>query len=491
MSESSTSGVQAADPDLCRVSVIGGNTQLDLGLPATIPIASFIADIVDLIESRTPDLTEHEGGGAPPRTTHWTLARIGRDPISPNQTLTDAEVFDGELLVLRSVTAKESPALFDDVIDAVSRLTAASFRSWTPGAARWMGVVTALGGLLAALGLLMTAKQNGASIYLGFITVGTGLAAMAAAVIAVRKYGALLVAVMLSLYTLLSGAAAAALFVPGDPGSPHLLLGCVTALVITLVAYSVTGVGAMMCAVVVTVAVCGGFAAFVRMVWDIETPKIAAGALVVALIVITMAPRISVAAARLPVPPVPTAGGAIDPADHEPRPTIEDIGAIGATALPSAAGLERRATAANHYQSGLLLGSVVTSVLGAVLAADPLGAARWQGIALAVVIGLILCLRGRSFADLLQASILIGGGAATLVAVSVAVGLGPAATPVSAACLLLGLSVAMLYFGVIAPHIEMSPVVRRLGEILEYLLIVTIIPLVLWIMDLYSAARNL
>jgi type VII secretion integral membrane protein EccD len=480
----------AADPELCRVSIIGGNTQLDLGLPATIPIATFITDVVGLIESRTPDLTEHEDG-APLRTEHWTLARVGRDPIPPNQTLTDAEVFDGELLVLRSVTAKESPALFDDVIDAVSRLTAESFRSWSPVAARWMGLISALGGVLAAIVLLAVAKQDDGGGYLGFLALGTGIAAIAAAVIATRKYVALRTAMMLSLFATLLCFAAAGLFVPGELGSPHLLLACATALVVAVVVYSLTGVGAMNCATVITVVLFGGFAALVRMVWDVGTPKIAAGALVVALIIITMAPRIAVAAARLPVPPVPTAGGAIDPADHEPRPTIEDIGAIGATALPSAVGLELRASAANQYQSGMLLGSTLAAVFGAVLAADQLGAARWQGIALAVVVGLILCLRGRSFADLVQASTLIGGGATTLLAVLITVGLGQPSSALPIAGILLAVSTAMIAFGVIAPHVEVSPVVRRMGELTEYLLIVTIIPLVLWIMDLYSAARNL
>lgn len=490
MSESSTSGMEAADPDLCRVSIIGGNTQVDLGLPATIPIATFITDVVDLIESRTPDLTEHDGG-APPRMAHWSLARIGRDPIPPNQTLIDAEVFDGELLVLRSVTAKESPALFDDVIDAVSKLTTESFRGWSPAAARWTGLITALVGVLAAIGLLTAAKQDGAGVYLGFIPLGAGIAALATAVIAVRRYAAVLVSVMLSLYTVLLFFAAAMLFVPGDPGTPHLLFACAAALVVAAVAYSVTGVGAMLCAATITTVLLGGIAAFVRMVWGIEVPKIAAGILVVALIVITLAPRIAVAAARLPIPPVPTAGAAIDPADHEPRPTIEDIGAIGATALPSAAGLELRANAANRYQTGLLLGCVLAAGFGAVLAADPMGAARWQGIALAVVVGVILCLRGRSFADLVQACVLIGGGAATLLAVLIGLALGQPADLVPIAGIVLGMTVVALGFGVIAPHTEMSPVMRRTGEIIEYLLIVTVIPLVLWIMDIYSAARNL
>ncbi|WP_433623099.1 type VII secretion integral membrane protein EccD [Nocardia sp. CA-120079] len=490
MSEPSTGSVGAADPELCRVSIIGGNTQLDMGLPATVPIAAFITDVVGLIESRTPDLAADDEG-APLRTEHWTLARVGRDPIPPNQTLIDAQIFDGELLVLRSVTAKESPALFDDVIDAVSRLTTESFRGWSPVAARWTGLMTALAGISAAIGLLVVAKQDGTSGFLGFLPLGAGIAAVVAAVIAIRQYAARVTAMMLSLFATLLCAASAALFVPGDLGSPHLLLACATALFVAVIAYSVTGVGAMPCATVTTFVLFGGFAALVRLVWDAGTPKIAAGVLVAALIVITMAPRLAVGAARLPVPPVPTAGGAIDPADHEPRPTIADIGAIGATALPSAAGLELRANAANHYQSGQLLASTLAALLAAVLAADQLGTARWQGVALAVVVGLILCLRGRSFADLVQAGTLIVGGAVTLLAALVTAGLGQSSYLVPIAAIVLAVSAAMIAFGVIAPHTEFSPVVRRAGEIFEYLLIVTIIPLALWIMDLYSAARNL
>lgn len=125
------------------------------------------------------------------------------------------------------------------------------------------------------------------------------------------------------------------------------------------------------------------------------------------------------------------------------------------------------------------------------IAADPFGAARWQGIALAVVVALILCLRGRSLADLTQASTLIVGGTATLIAIMVGVAFGHPSWLVPIAGMLLAVGAVAMVFGVIGPHTEMSPVTRRMGEIFEYLLIVTIIPLVLWIMDLYSAARNL
>ncbi|MDN2501675.1 type VII secretion integral membrane protein EccD, partial [Nocardia nova] len=243
MTESSSSGVGAVDPELCRVSVIGGNTQLDVGLPATVPVAAYITDLVELIDSRNPDLTEHDEG-APVRAQHWTLARIGRDPIPPHQSLTDAEVFDGELLVLRSVTAKEAPALFDDVIDAVSRLTTESGNAWSPTAARRMGLGAGLIAVLVAVAVLVSGK--GAGIWNGFIALGAGVLVAGAAVIVARRYPAeRTTANMLSLFAIALLGASAGLLTPGRVGSPHVLFAAVAALVVALALYSMTRAGSL------------------------------------------------------------------------------------------------------------------------------------------------------------------------------------------------------------------------------------------------------
>ncbi|MER7451261.1 EsaB/YukD family protein [Nocardia beijingensis] len=99
----------AIEPQLCRVSVIGGNTQVDVALPATIPNANFIPDVVTLIASRNPDLSEHEEDG-PLAARHWALSRLGHTAIDPVRTLTEAEVFDGDLLVLGAMDSVDSPA---------------------------------------------------------------------------------------------------------------------------------------------------------------------------------------------------------------------------------------------------------------------------------------------------------------------------------------------------------------------------------------------
>ncbi len=491
LTESPSSGAVAAEPELCRVSVIGGNTQMDIGLPATVPIASFMSDLVRLIESRNPDPVDSDDGGAPLETKHWTLARLGRDAIPPSRTLTEAEVYDGELLVLRSVTAKESPALFDDVIDAVSRLTAEDHHSWSPRSARWTGLAACVTIALIALILFALGRSDGAGIGAAFPATGAGIAAAVAAIIAARRYGDGRSALWLSLTALLLFFGGAALFVPGELGSPHLMLGCAVSLVIAVGLYRAVGVGATLCAAAVTLALFGGIAALVRMVWEPALPRIAVGLLVGAIILLSMIPRLAAVAARLPVPPVPTAGAAIDPADHEQRPTIEGIGAIGATTLPSAAGLGRRASTANQYQSGLVIGSAIVACAGALGTADALGQLRWQSLTLAVISAIVLCLRGRSYADLVQAGTLIVAGTGVLAGLLTMLAFGHSGMWLLSGGLLLVLAAAAVAFGVIGPHIEITPVVRRVGEIVEYLLICAVIPLALWLLGIYAMARNL
>ncbi|MBJ8338576.1 type VII secretion integral membrane protein EccD [Antrihabitans sp. YC3-6] len=479
-----------SEPELSRVSILGGNTQLDIGLPSSVPIAVFMPGLVSLIESRNPDLSEHDDG-VDEKAQHWTLARLGQDAIAPNKTLTDAEVFDGELLVLRPVAAKETPALFDDVIDAVSQLSASAFRSWSPSSARWMGFFASVLAVVSAGVLLGTAKSQNAGAAAAGIALLVAIGALIAATIAARMYAAPLTSTVLSLCSVILIFVGITLVVPNGIGSAHLLLGFTATLLAAIVAYRITGVGATMVAATATVSVFGAIASFVVMVEGPALRGVGAAMIAVAVLVISMAPRLAIALARLPLPPVPTAGGAIDPLDHEQRPTVEGIGAIGATALPSASKLVHRARTANQFQSGIVIGAMLNVVLGAVLAADPFGVSRWQGVTLAVIAAIILCLRGRSFADLTQASTLIGGGCVAFVALILALTLGDRLDLVPAAVLLLVFATAAMLFGVAAPTADVSPVVRRFGEITEYILIAMIVPLMFWIMDLYSVMRNL
>lgn len=479
----------AIEPQLCRVSVIGGNTQVDVVLPATIPIANFIPDVVALIASRNPDLSEHEEDG-PLAAQHWTLSRLGHTAIDPVRTLTEAEVFDGDLLVLGAVDSVESPALFDDVIDAVARLTDNSFRGWTAESAGLAGLGGAIAAVAGACFMLLYAAEHGVGGSAGAAGLVAGLLVLVGAGLVARMYAATLAATVLALCGLLLMGTGAGALVPGRLGAPHLLLSCAATVLLAVIAMRVISVRPTMFTAVITIATFGTGAAGTTTLWQVALSKTAAGVIFIALLGITLAPRIAVAAARLPVPPVPTAGGVIDPRDHEPRPTIEGIGAIGATSIPSAAGLGERSRLANDYQSGMIAGIVTVTVFATIMVVAAARDHLWQTALLAVAVGIVLARRGRAFSDLTQAAMMVLGGCLALIPPMVLMGmhLTDAALPAAGALLVVA-ALAML-IGVAGPKLEISPVVQRAGELLEYLMICLIGPLIFWIIDIYAMARN-
>ncbi|BDT90659.1 hypothetical protein IFM12275_06350 [Nocardia sputorum] len=479
----------AVEPQLCRVSVIGGNTQVDVVLPATVPIANFIPDVVALIASHNPDLSEQEEEG-PVTAQHWTLSRLGQTAIDPVRTLTEAEVFDGDLLVLGAVDSVESPALFDDVIDAVARLTDSSFRGWTAESAGWAGLGGAVAAVVGACVLLLFAAADVGGGLPGAAGLATGLLSLVGAAVIARMYAAPLAATAVALCGLLLCGAGAGALVPGPLGAPHLLLSCAAIVLLAVIAMRGIAVRPTMFTAVITVAAFGTGAAGTATLWQASPSKIAACVVFVALLGITLAPRIAVAAARLPVPPVPTAGGVIDPRDHEPRPTIEGIGAIGATTIPSAAGLAERSRLANDYQSGMIAGIVTVTVTATIVVVAAAIDHLWQTALLAVAVGIVLARRGRAFSDLTQAAMMVAGGCAALIPPIVLLGVHITGAALPAAGALLGVAALALLIGVAGPELEISPVVQRAGELLEYLMICLIGPLIFWIVDVYAMARN-
>ena len=113
------------EPDLVRVSVLGGNTQFDVGLPAGVSIADLIPELLAHIRSRVDNLPRGatarraDDDEAPSAKPHlWTLSMIGGERLPTHLTLSDAGVRDGELLVLQSTKSGSVPPLFDDVICA-------------------------------------------------------------------------------------------------------------------------------------------------------------------------------------------------------------------------------------------------------------------------------------------------------------------------------------------------------------------------------------
>lgn len=472
------------------MTVVGGDTQIDLGLPSDVPVGALVPDLVALVESRAPERSELEPEPED-RTWHWTIATIGHAPIDPAVTLTEAGIRDGDLVILQSEDAAQPPALFDDVIDAVATLRRDE-RSWTPVSARWTGYAVFLLGLLAAIGAVWHSRSGGASVIpaLAVAFIGTGL--VVTSVLASLVYGDRSTARVLGVGGILAVAGGAGLALPGEPGAAHLLLSAAVVAAVSLPLMRVIGAGEPEFTAATTAGVLTAVAAAVTLLTDLPPRTIAAGTAAVAMLALTQGPRIAIAAGRLPVPPVPTAGDPIDPGDADSRPTIEAVGAVGATTLPSATRLAERARRADAVLTGVTIGSAVVLAAAALLMLRGGPSYRWQAFTLAAVFGLVLAARGRSHSDLTRATVLVCAG--SLVLAGVAYSLTAAGTEPTLSigvALLVLLPVVALWAGVVVPRTEHAPTTRRFVEIGEYLLLCSIIPILFWILGLYSLVRNL
>jgi type VII secretion integral membrane protein EccD len=201
--------------------------------------------------------------------------------------------------------------------------------------------------------------------------------------------------------------------------------------------------------------------------------SIAAGLAAVALGAVSLLPRLTILLARLPLPPVP--GSAQD--------LQEDGG------LPDYAAIERRAGLAHEYMTGMIIGSGAVAAVAAVVAAT--GGAF--GVALAAVVSAVLLLRARSYANGSQAIALLVSG--MLTAAGLVASLMTAATPYGTTLLVFGglfvLAVLALVLGVVFPRRRFSPVLRRSVDVAEAILIASVLPLALGVMDLYTTFRAL
>lgn len=480
---------QTGEPDLTRISILGGNTQVDVALPSSLPVAALLPDLVTLIESRNP--RRHKDDPArDEKREHWTLSKVGSDPIDSHRTLSEAQILDGDLLILKSVVSREAPALFDDVIDAVGRLNESRFVNWSPKSARVMAYIVAIVASLTATGVLALSRLHSDTWIPGVISLLLGIAFVVATIVVNRAYKDPRTATILAACAQPLMFGGALLVTPHAFGSAHLTFACAASLVTAVVVYRVTAVGPMLHSALLMASLGGLISSGLVLIFGFSAQHVGVGLSAVAVLCVLLAPRFTIGLARLPLPPVPTSGGPIDPVDAEVRPNIEGIGAIGAMALPSAGALERRAYTANQYLTGIVLGTSVLAGIGAVLGADPLNGFEWRSTLLAVIIAVVLALRGRAHSDVAQTAVLVAAGAITFTLLMIGLAVSDVTWTYIAFGLILGLAVLGLMMGVIAPQQDFSPVMKRTGEILEYILVAVIAPLAFWVMGVYGAVRN-
>lgn len=469
-----------------RVCVAGPTSSIDVGLPADLPIADFLDELVQRLAG-PPEVTED-----PPM---WALSPLGREALAAHETLRDAGVDDGTWLVLRRGPAEDPAVLVDDTLDALTEVTDARHRSWSPRTAVVTAAVTATTAtLIAAAGLVVGRGSAGPSAHLAAATaVVVAVGTVLAAVYAGRKHPANPLSAALCAMAVMCVGAAGWCAVPGVPGAASALLAAAAATVCAALTLRTTHLAPIAHLAVITTGSLGIVAAVAGLA-GLDRPRLGALVVVVALLVVLAAPRLTIVLAKIPLPPVPSPGEPVDAVQAPLLPTIEAVDAISLRALPDVDALARRAEHAREYLAGLCLGASAAAAVAAT--AVGVEAPDWRFTVLAVGVGAALVLRGRSHTDLLQATGLIAGGIAAVLGFLCAATVSPlivdgaAARPLSAAVAALAVAGIALVVGGWAVGHAFSPLQRRAAELAEYGLLVVLIPLLLWVLEVYRMIRE-
>jgi type VII secretion integral membrane protein EccD len=496
------SSVTPGRPSTTRVTILTGRRMTDLVLPASAPIETYIDETVSVLAELLEDTPKDVLAGFDFAAQGvWAFARPGAPPLKFSESLDDAGVVDGSLLTLVSVSRTERyRPLVEDVIDAIAVLDE-SPEFDRSALNRFVGVAIPVAALAVTVMAMVSWTQSGHSwgwpLALGLL----GLVLLGGGLLSQNRYSnidmaeSLLVAAM----PVLAGAAALTVPLPrgvDSLGSPQVAGAAAVVLLLTLATRggprrraelaSFTAVTAI---AVIAAAIAFGYG------WNYWVP---AGAVAFGLIVVTNAAKLTVAVARIALPPVPAPGETVtneellDPvasdASDEESPTWQ---AIIASVPDSAARLHERSQLAKQLLIGFLTAGALVSAVGAI-AVVVQGHFFIHSLIVAGLVTVICGFRSRLYAErwcawaLLTATLIIPTGVMVKLCLWY----------LQHAWLVLGIYtaaafVALIIIGATEGVRRVSPVTKRILELLDGAAIAAVIPLLLWLASVYDILRNL
>lgn len=493
-----------AKPATTRVTILTGRRMTDVVLPSSAPIETYIDDTVavlaELLEDAPADVLAGFDFSA---QGTWTFARPGGPPLKPHKSLDDALVVDGFMLTLVSVSRTERyRPLVEDVIDAIAVLDE-SPQFDRAALNRYIAVAIPVM-TVADTGIAVMAWWNtGRHLWWPLALAITGLVTLVGGWAAKRFYRnlGLSESLLATAAPLLTVAAALAIPRPrgADPlGAPQLAGAAAVVLFLTLLTRGGPRRRAEFAAFV-TITAIAITAAAVAFGYGWQQ-WVAAGAVAFGLFTMTNAAKLTVAVARIALPPIPAPGEAVeydellDPVAGVEAGDDKDTRtwrAVIASAPASAARLTERSELAKRLLTGFMTAGTLVLAVG-VIAIVVRGHFFVHSLVVAGLVTATCGFRSRLYADRWCAW--------ALLAAAVAIPIGVTARLSSwyphLAWLLLTILVSASLFALvgIAATVgvrRLSPVMKRILELLDGVLVAAILPMLLWITGVYDIVRNI
>ncbi|GAA2458513.1 type VII secretion integral membrane protein EccD [Streptomyces macrosporus] len=483
----------AAATGFCRVTIVAPDSRIDVALPEDIPVADLYPEILRL-SGQTP------AEGAP---VGYHLVRRDGSVLDSARSFAAQRVLDGEVLSLRPFAESLPPAVFDDVSDAVASAVSRDRRLWSDDLMRAAGLVggVVLLALMAFVLWFADPVRHDMHGLPGIIAAVTGVLLIAFAAVRARVYDDRPAAIALGLaslpHVMIAGSGLLPLEDGGGIGRLQFLLGCVAVLVasVALIAATPSGDGPFVAAAFA--ATVGTLVTFVAILTDIRPVETAALCVPVAIGAIAFLPGLSSRFARLPIGYNAPRSGAMR-YDEDPDAAPDTDGPVDADRIAAQA---RR----GHEMLLGLVGGCAAVVVGAAAVLGFSDSGWGQLLALAAGLGMLM--RARLFRYTVQVACALAAGLATLALLSLGLALNPPADllqklltgddgaldlrTIWLSAALAAAAALITAIGLVVPRRGVTPFWGRFLDIAEGAVLLSLVPLCLAVLDLYSAARSM
>lgn len=476
--------IPSAALGLARVTVNTPHRRVDVALPEQIAIAELLPELLQHAGEGFADEGERHGG--------WVLRRADGTALAGDKSLHQQSVRDGQVLHLVPARAQWPELEYDDVVEAIAEGARRRGTGWSPGSTRTATVVGA--GVLLAGGVLAILQGGPSWTPGGWFGLAAAVLLLFGGVVASRAYGDARVGAVLGGFSLPYAFAGGALILGGDSltgmvrlvpwlGQSQLLLGAVCVLLFS--ALGAAGIGGRVRVFTAGVTV-GLLTSFASLLSFVETPGAAAILIAVLVCAIGVVPVLAIRFGKVPVPSItlPTGQGA-----KEIYSAGSAAGLDAARRLPDRQRIFSAVSRSEELLSGMLIGYAVLTV-GATSVLVTAGGT--PGRILTAVAAVALLLRCRLFVSPRQRVPLIVAGLTGVTVLLVGMVLG--ADNSVRALIAIG-SVAMALIIVVAGQAwsskPPSPYVGRLADIFETLVVVSVIPAALWVLDVFDKIQEI
>ena len=469
---------------LARVTISAPNRRVDVALPEHVPLAELLPEVLRHAGEGLADDGEKHGG--------WVLRRTDGVALVTSQGLFPQGVRDGEVLHLVPAHNDWPELEYDDVVEAIADGARRRGSAWTPASTRTATLVAA--GVLLLIGLIAILLAGPAWTGAAFAGLGVAIVLALAGVTASRAYGDARAGAALGAYAMPYAFAGGAVLVGSADrvgvlaplpwlGEYELLAGSVAMLLVA----ALGGVGVAYSMRLFTAGGVTGLFGALTALTAMLTSAAGAAAVLISLLVcgIGALPLLAIRFGKMPTPPVtlPTgldaaagftgASGALDAARERPdRATV--FAAV---------------TRTEELLAGMLLGHAVLAVGAFVVLAT---AGTLSARILAAVSATALLLRSRLFVTLRQRVPLVVGGVAgmfTLGADLLRDADATMLTAVTAAVLIL--AIITVVAGATYSRKPPSPYLGRAADLMDTLVVVSVIPVACAVVGLYAAVSSI